>query len=79
LTATTRIDAELLVPGGGAPVTASTVLLDGTMIEYAGARSDLPPEASVEPSLWVPVLMAGMCDCHCHLHGIRRSAWATCS
>ena len=67
-----RVDADLLIPGGGAPVRAATVLIDGETIGFAGATADLPLGSPEAPGLRVPVLMPGMWDCHCHLHGIRR-------
>ena len=37
-----RIEADLLIPGQGAPVRDGVVLLDGTRIDYAGPSSAAP-------------------------------------
>jgi len=68
----TRIDAEVLIPGAGAPVAAATVLIDGGTIIYAGPTAGLGPEAPARPDVRAPAVMPGMWDCHCHLQGIRR-------
>ena len=41
-----RIEAELLIPGHGAPVTDGVVLLDGPEISYAGPAALAPPSPS---------------------------------
>ena len=68
----TRIDADVLIPGAGAPLTSATVLIDGETIAYVGPAAGLPQEAPASADVRVPVIMPGMWDCHCHLHGIRR-------
>jgi imidazolonepropionase-like amidohydrolase len=67
-----RIDADVLIPGAGAPVASATVLADGGTISYAGPTAALDAGAPATADVHVPVVMPGMWDCHCHLYGIRR-------
>src|SRR5262244_1918779 len=66
-----RIEAELLLPGAGAPVSDAVVVLDGRVITYAGPASQAPetPGAAVHRTESV---MPGMWDCHGHFLGIRK-------
>ena len=66
-----RIEAELLIPGHGAPIRDGVVLLDGPRISYAGPAAVAPesPGASVTR---VATVMPGMWDCHGHLVGARQ-------
>lgn len=63
-----RIEADVLLPGRGAPVRDGCVLIDGPAICYAGARAGAPetPGAQVDR---VPTVMPGMWDCHGHFMG----------
>jgi imidazolonepropionase-like amidohydrolase len=65
-----RIEAELLIPGRGAPVRDGIVLLDGPHITYAGPAATAPqtPGATLRRAAAV---MPGMWDCHGHLLGTR--------
>lgn len=65
-----RIEAELLIPGHGAPVTDGVVLLDGPEISYAGPAALAPPSPSASLTRAAAV-MPGMWDCHGHLLGTR--------
>jgi imidazolonepropionase-like amidohydrolase len=65
---TTRIDTGLLIPGRGAPIADASVLIDGSTIEFAGPRSDLPSN-SPSAAHHVRVLMPGLWDCHGHFWG----------
>jgi imidazolonepropionase-like amidohydrolase len=65
-----RIEAELLIPGHGAPVTDGVVLLDGAEIGYAGPAALAPPSPSASLTRAVAV-MPGMWECHGHLMGAR--------
>ena len=38
-----RIEADLLIPGRGAPVSDAVVVLDGPSISYAGPAGVAPP------------------------------------
>jgi imidazolonepropionase-like amidohydrolase len=63
-----RIDADLLIPGRGAPQRAASVVLEGRSITYVGPTAGAPEVAG---AVHVPVLMPGMWDCHGHLIGLR--------
>jgi imidazolonepropionase-like amidohydrolase len=65
-----RIEAGLLIPGDGAPVTDGVVVADGSVITYAGpaARAPATPAADVTSAA---VVMPGMWDCHGHFMGSR--------
>jgi imidazolonepropionase-like amidohydrolase len=65
-----RIEADLLIPGRGEPVSGGVVLLDGPRIDYAGPAYAAPesPGATVHR---VTAVMPGMWDCHGHLMGLR--------
>ena len=66
-----RIEAELLIPGRGAPVRDAVVDIDGSVITYAGPADGAPHDPrSAEPAR-ARTLMPGMWDCHTHLNGGR--------
>ena len=73
---TTRIDADVLIPGRADPITNGTVILAGTTIAYAGASADAPavPDAEI---VRAAAVMPGMWDCHGHFMGLRNAAIAT--
>lgn len=66
------IQADLAIPGRGDPIESATVVAEGAVITYAGARSAAPNPAGAEV-VEVPVVMPGLWDCHAHLFG--SSAW----
>jgi imidazolonepropionase-like amidohydrolase len=63
-----RIEADLLIPGRGAPVRDGVVVLDGTSISYAGPAREAPetPGAAVHKAATV---LPGLWDCHGHFMG----------
>lgn len=65
---TIRIDADLLIPGRGDPVSPGTVVLDGLTIAYAGPSAEAPPtpEAGVTE---VATVLPGLWECHGHFIG----------
>jgi imidazolonepropionase-like amidohydrolase len=65
-----RIEAGLLIPGDGAPVSEGVVVADGGVISYAGPAAAAPgtPDAIVTRAA---VVMPGMWDCHGHFLGTR--------
>lgn len=65
-----RIEAELLIPGSGEPISDGVVIIDGPAISYAGSAADAPatPGAPVHQAITV---MPGMWDCHGHFMGTR--------
>jgi imidazolonepropionase-like amidohydrolase len=66
-----RIEAALLLPGGGEPVADGVVVMDGPVISYAGPAAGAPqtPGASVHRT---ETVMPGMWDCHGHFLGVRK-------
>ncbi len=65
-----RIEAALLLPGSGEPVTDGVVVIDGPVISYAGPARQAPqtPGAAVYRT---ETVMPGMWDCHGHFLGVR--------
>jgi imidazolonepropionase-like amidohydrolase len=65
-----RIEAGVLIPGRGEPISGGVLVLDGGTISYAGPASRAPqtPGASVTAAAAV---MPGMWDCHGHFLGTR--------
>ena len=65
-----RIEADLLLPGDGAPVRDGVVVLDGETITYAGPAAKAPDTGGAS-TVRAPVVMPGMWDCHTHFLGSR--------
>jgi imidazolonepropionase-like amidohydrolase len=65
-----RIEAGLLIPGDGEPVSGAVLVADGATITYAGPAAAAPdtPGATVTAAATV---MPGMWDCHGHFMGMR--------
>ncbi len=65
-----RIEAQLLIPGRGEPVSDGVVIIDDSVIGYAGPAGQAPatPAASVHQA---ETVMPGMWDCHGHFLGTR--------
>ncbi|MCE2529302.1 MAG: amidohydrolase family protein [Acidimicrobiia bacterium] len=63
-----RIEAKLLIPGRGDPVSGGCVVIDGDTITYAGTTGNAPETPGAEIHQ-VPVVMPGMWDCHSHFFG----------
>jgi imidazolonepropionase-like amidohydrolase len=65
-----RIEAGLLIPGGGEPVSDGVVIIDGPVIGYAGPASQAPatPGTVVRRA---ETVMPGLWDCHGHFLGLR--------
>ena len=66
-----RIEADLLIPGRGAPVHDGVVIMDGPVVAYAGARGGAPVGAPATEPIRARTVMPGMWDCHTHLNGGR--------
>ncbi len=68
---TVRIEAELLIPGRGEPISNGVVVLDEATIIYAGAATSAPetPDADTEK---VSTIMPGLWECHGHFVGIEK-------
>ncbi len=70
----TRIEAEQLLPGRGAPLRDACVIVDGAIIAYAGPRGSAPatgPDVAVHRAHTV---LPGLWDCHVHLTGLRTTS-----
>jgi imidazolonepropionase-like amidohydrolase len=65
-----RIEASLLIPGHGEPISEGVVLLDGATITYAGPAGDAPADDVAEVTRAAAV-MPGLWDCHSHIFGLR--------
>jgi imidazolonepropionase-like amidohydrolase len=65
-----RIEADLLIPGDGEPVTGGVVVADGAVISYAGPAAGAPPTPDADVTTAAAVL-PGMWDCHGHFIGAR--------
>jgi len=68
---TARIEADLLIPGRGDPISNGVVVLDDDTIVYAGAASGAP-ESSGESVVSVATVMPGLWECHGHFLGIEK-------
>lgn len=67
---TTRIVADILIPGRGDPVEHGTVILMGERIGYAGPTSKAPTRAPDEKVHEVPAVLPGLWDSHAHFVGL---------
>jgi imidazolonepropionase-like amidohydrolase len=65
-----RIEADVLVPGRGAPVPDGCVIADGPVLRYAGPLAGAPQTPGAEVHR-VPAVMPGLWDCHGHFMGLR--------
>src|SRR6266704_54127 len=65
-----RIQARLLIPGAGDPITDGVVVLDGSRISYAGPAAGAPATPGADTHQAAAV-MPGMWDCHGHFLGSR--------
>lgn len=66
---TTRIDADLMIPGRGEPITNGTIIAEGDTITYAGPAAAAPETPDAEATV-VPVALPGLWDAHGHLTGL---------
>jgi len=65
-----RIEAGLLVPGRGEPLTDAVVVLDGASIAYSGAAGEAPQPMPGDTVTRVAVVLPGLWDCHGHFAGV---------
>ena len=65
-----RIEADLLIPGRGEPVSDGVVVLDGDRIGYAGPAAGAPPTPQASRHRAAAAL-PGLWDCHGHFLGTR--------
>jgi imidazolonepropionase-like amidohydrolase len=73
---TTRIDADLLIPGRGAPIPNGSVIFDDEAIRFAGPAADAPLTEGAEV-VRTAAVMPGMWECHGHFLGLRNAGLAT--
>jgi imidazolonepropionase-like amidohydrolase len=73
---TTRIDAEVLIPGRGQPIVNGSVVFDDGAIRFAGPTADAPVTDGGEV-VRARAVMPGMWECHGHFLGTRNAALAT--
>jgi imidazolonepropionase-like amidohydrolase len=66
----TRIVADVLIPGRGAPIERGTVTMDHGEITYAGPTDTAPATASDEQVVEAPAVLPGLWDCHTHFDGM---------
>jgi imidazolonepropionase-like amidohydrolase len=67
----TRIDADLLIPGRGDPITNGSVVIEGAGITYAGPSAGAP---SVDGEvIEVATVLPGLWECHGHFFGLLRA------
>lgn len=67
---TTRIVAEVLIPGRGDPIDGGTVLMEDGEIVFAGATASAPTTGDGETLVEVPAVLPGLWDCHTHFVGM---------
>ena len=68
---TTRIEAELLIPGRGEPISNGVVVLEAATIVYAGDATGAPDTPDADTTK-VPVVLPGLWECHGHFVGIEK-------
>ena len=68
---TTRIEADILIPGLGDPIPNGCVVFDGATISYAGPSEGAPRAVPSETTLGAKAVLPGLWDCHTHLIGLR--------
>jgi imidazolonepropionase-like amidohydrolase len=73
---TTRIDADVLIPGNAEPITDGTVIMDGNTIAFAGPTAEAPDVPGAD-LVRAPAVMPGMWDCHGHFMGLRDAGMGT--
>jgi imidazolonepropionase-like amidohydrolase len=66
----THVVADVLIPGRGEPLEASTLVLDRGVIGYVGPTASAPRPAPEDDVHEVPVVLPGLWDCHAHVMGL---------
>jgi imidazolonepropionase-like amidohydrolase len=66
----TRIVADVLIPGRGEPIESGTVVFERDQIIFAGPTGDAPTASRDDAVHEVPIVMPGLWDCHTHLVGL---------
>ncbi len=68
---TTRLEADLLIPGSGEPIRNGCVVFEGSTILYAGPVEGAPRGTPSDTTVGVPVVLPGLWDAHTHFLGVR--------
>ncbi|MEE9163592.1 MAG: amidohydrolase family protein [Thermoplasmata archaeon] len=66
-----RIEADVLIPGVGERIPNGALLLDGSVISFAGPAEDAPQTPPGTETTRVPAVMPGMWETHGHFMGLR--------
>lgn len=66
-----RIEADVLIPGRGEAIRNGCVVIDESVMTYAGPAESAPKTPSGVKTHQVPVVMPGMWECHGHLMGLK--------
>lgn len=61
-----RIDADLLIPGRGEPISGGSVVMDGGVISFVGPSAEAPHAGE---TVTVSTVMPGLWECHAHFMG----------
>ena len=64
---TVKVNANLLIPGRGAPIENGALVMDGGVISYVGPGDGAP---RADTTVKVPVAMPGLWECHGHFTGM---------
>jgi imidazolonepropionase-like amidohydrolase len=64
-----RIDADVVIPGRGAPIANGCVVFQGRTLSYVGPADGAPDQGPADVT--VPAVMPGLWDCHGHFMGAR--------
>jgi imidazolonepropionase-like amidohydrolase len=67
----TRVEADLMIPGTGDPISNGCVIFDGATISYAGPLEGAPAGSPSDTTVKVPTVMPGLWDTHTHFIGVR--------
>jgi imidazolonepropionase-like amidohydrolase len=67
----TRVEADLLIPGLGDPISNGCVVFDGPTISYAGPIEGAPASVPSDLTINVPTVLPGLWDTHTHFFGLR--------
>jgi imidazolonepropionase-like amidohydrolase len=68
----TRIAADVLIPGRGAPIERGTVVLDQGEIAYVGPTTGAPPSSSGDQVHEAAAVLPGLWDSHTHFVGMQQ-------
>lgn len=67
----TRIEADLMIPGAGEPISNGCVVFDGPTIAYAGPIENAPASSPSDTTIGAPAVLPGLWETHGHFWGTR--------